>query len=210
MNLTLNRPTTFIPYGPLGHPAAKFFFDAESETENLAAFRFYHPQKPRIGNEIREDFAKLTRNALALNGFFILEVQDGKISAEQAAKMTMPARFVPALPGAPGRKVEHFKHTVPGYFQHYTYEPFTSGSPDCDHDFGVESAAYVFKVTETGEQLSMAELRSNPSMADRGHIYLTVKCTRCGDVHGIKQITCSGKTEFMPNDGSTKPLLTLA
>lgn len=189
------RPNSFIPYGPLGHHAAKFFFECEGPDLERVTEKFCEitPDWPYVPPKQGEYSAK--REELAEDGYFILPVIDGNVADEHMATLTVPSKYVPAAPGARGRRLEDFPHTIAGYYQHYTYEPFTNDFPDCDHDFGLESVKYVLKVAETGEvfPLEQAKIKREVLPCD---VYLTVKCTRCGDVHGLKQVSASGTRDL--------------
>lgn len=190
------RPPSFIPYGPLGHPDAKFYFEYEGSGLEEVTLRYWRDWPTQAVESLKPGACANERDALAEDGYYILYVEDGVVQADQVAQMKVPAKFVPALPSAPGRKLEDFPYTVPGYYQHYGYEPFTNTSPDCDHDFGLEAVRYVFKVDETGELRPLEQVRGSDLAKNPGKVYLTVKCTRCGDVHAIEQSTASGETEL--------------
>lgn len=194
------RPNSFIPYGPLGHPAAKFFFDCEGPdlervTEKFCQVTPNWPYVPPLPGTYAE-----TRAELALDGYFILPVVDGVVADEHMATLAVPAKYVPAAPGKPGRRLEDFPHTIAGYYQHYDYEPFTNDSPTCDHDFGMESIRYVLKVEGTGEVLPLEQAKAEAEFVRPGDVYLTVKCTRCGDMHGLKQVSADGHRDLRVPD----------
>lgn len=190
------RPDSFIPYGPLGHPAAKFFFECEGPDLERVTEKFCEvtPGWPYVPPEPGKYSAE--RAELAEDGYFILPVVDGAVADEYMATLTVPTRYIPAPLGERGRRLEDFPHTIAGYYQHYEYEPFTNDSPNCDHDFGLESIQYVLKLEGSGEVLSLERAKAGALAVPAGDVYLTVRCTRCGDVHGLKQVSADGHRDL--------------
>jgi predicted nucleic-acid-binding Zn-ribbon protein len=187
----VNRPPAYIPYGPVGHPNARFFFNCEGATEEealklLDAVIFDTDRK-----SVPRNTATFNRESWAEEGYFALLVIDSQVNDAAFQALPVPPMFQPALPGERGRKLEDFPHTVAGYYQHYDYEPLTNLHPDCDHDFGLESVRYGFK-EDQAEGATLVKLEDVDLQTMRGRVFLAVTCTRCGDTHGLLQQTASG------------------
>ena len=193
--MQVNRPPAYIPYGPVGHPEAKFHFGCEAPTrdEALLLLRAHMAQLNR--QSVPRGTATFHRKTWKEEGYFALLVKDGQVDDAEFQALPIPPMFKPALPGERGRKLADFPYTVPGYYQHSAYEPLTNLHPNCDHDFGLESVRYGFR-EDGAEGPTLVSLDAVDPLTMKGRVFLTVTCTRCGDIHGLFQCTASGEPDL--------------
>jgi hypothetical protein len=187
----VTRPPAYIPYGPVGHPKAQFHFNCEAPTES-EALQLLHTHLVRLNKQVVPyGTATFGRKTWEEEGYFAILVQNGQVDDAEFQALPVPPMFKPALPGVRGRKLEDFPYTIAGYYQHYRYTPLTNNHPECDHDFGLESVRYGFKEDHT-EGANLLNLEEVDRQTMKGRVYLSVTCTRCGDIHGLHQSTASG------------------
>ncbi|WP_157641836.1 hypothetical protein [Burkholderia ubonensis] len=188
--MQVNRPPAYVPYGPVGHPDAKFLFNCEAATRDEALLRLGAYMAELNEQAVPRGTATFHRKTWSEEGYFALLVKDGQVDDAEFQALPVPPMFKPAAPGERGRKLEDFPYTIAGYYQHYCYEPLTNNHPDCDHDFGHESVRYGLKEDHAkgAALVNLNEVRRDM----KGRVFLAVTCTRCGDIHGLPQSTASG------------------
>lgn len=174
--------TGFVPYGPVGHPDARAFIGhIGNDRQNVAGAIYSYLCKVSAQNHVPTLFFDEDKS-LEENGYFVLPFANDELNDELIAFLQRPSIFTRAKPGEPGRKLENMRNHIPGFYQHFDWEIWNAGKKDCDHDFGLETYASVFKEKSTGRILTEAEsMRTDVD----GDYYVSVTCTRCGAVHAL-------------------------
>lgn len=184
--MKLNLPTSYIPFGPIGHPEARAFplFMGTDKGEIIGELYSYLC-KISAQNSVPSVFFDESKS-LEDNGYHVLAIRNDEISDAELAALPRPRIFTPAASGEPGRKLQEMRTHIPGFYQHFDFEIWQPGQADCDHDFGLESYRSACKDKLTGAILSEEE-----SCDDQREIayYVAVTCTRCGAVHALEEQT---------------------
>jgi hypothetical protein len=182
--MKIKLPNFFVPYGPVGHPAAQAFVSHLNEDleELRGEFHSYLARASIQGNVPTLFFDE--ELSLEENGYHLLRVVNEEIPDDVLAALPRLAIYTPAAPGTPGRKLESMRKLLPSFYQHLNVEVWEPGKVDCDHDFGLESYAPKFKEAASGKVLSYEE--SWATDVD-GTYYATVFCSRCGAEHALKE-----------------------
>lgn len=183
--MKLNIRNQFVAYGPAGHPEAMLFERSLGFDKNDVEGKFHSwIERYASQNKIPTTFYD-EKKSLAENGYYILPVENSEVSDELIGSLAKPRMFVPSLEGAPGRKLQDFKSHIPYFYRHFEFEVWDAGKADCDHDFGLEGFAVMFKERYT-EVLYTIEDAFGPEMKDAdGDFYAQVTCTRCGAKHAL-------------------------
>lgn len=180
--MKLNIPTLYVPYGPVGHPKARFMMEHASFDQDRI------PDKVRVvlyrSRIMSEQPGMFFDPDLTLEeqGYYLLPVNNGEVSDELVASLAPAPVFTPAPAGAPGRKLADFAHLLPDYL---IPQPtaYAEGDPHCDHDFAPETWTVLYQ-TVTGRILSEED-----ALTERGDgaFLHTVSCTRCGHKLAFKE-----------------------
>lgn len=183
MKLTIDNQ--FVAYGPVGHPDARLFERSLGFDKNDVEGEFYGwVQRYASQNKIPTTFFD-DKKSLEENGYYILPVENSEVSDELIATLVKPRMFTPAISGETGRKLQEFKSHIPYFYHHFDVEVWESGQTGCDHDFGLESFAVMFK-ERYSEVIYTIDAAFGPEMKDaEGDFYAQVICTRCGAKHAL-------------------------
>lgn len=176
--MKLTAPPLYVVFGPVGHPQADaimFGLDKE-ELGRAAAYRLERRscQGDRPSIFFDEDVSMLKQ------GYVLAEVINGEISDDVLRGVTTPVHFSPVKLG-PGRKIESYRRMLPSFCDVGNAEMLSTGIPECDHDFGLETYGTTF-FDSNGKQHAC-----DGDEPDIGRYFNTIGCTRCSAVYAIPQ-----------------------
>lgn len=182
------RKPSVIPYGPVGHPRARLFpeFESKSSSHAAEALKLFAGRIVGSGDPLLQYYnAKVSANQ---NGFHMLDVADNEVSDDVIAALPTARAYTPAAEGEPGRNLMEFAGPLPRWYERIETVLSAIPSPNgCDHDFGLDSAAILFREAETGKLVREHEF-SKMAYKEKGSFFLGTTCTRCGQVHGLARI----------------------
>lgn len=179
-----------VPYGPVGHPKARFFTEYMHYGEEKARHAIYrHLERRSIQGDIPEIF--FTENqSMTEQGYYLMYVKDSEV-ADSAMEKLMPAKIftVPAS-DEPGRKLKDFSAHLKPFIKETMlcksqFEVWQTGVLLCDHDMGLETMTIKIK-TPAGEVVDTG----TPEAYDvDGAYYYSFRCTRCGGEYALPEGT---------------------
>lgn len=184
--MKVNIKPLFAVYGPHGHHDARVI-DTGSEKEYLASkvhrYLAHYCGQGHIPTVFFNEDVSMEKQ-----GYHVLPVINGEIDDSVIAQLPVPRCYQPAAAGEPGRKIAELTLFLPSYNNPDEVEVWNEGavpegsSSPCDHDFGLESFALVFRhdsgvIYQEEESYDFRE----------GEYFNHMTCTRCGAVHAMNQ-----------------------
>lgn len=183
--MKLNRPLSYVPFGPVGHPKARAFveFERTSTSKLEKEFHLYLDRSSLHGTFPTRLFNR--KLSLADNGYHLVPVVQDEIPDELLAKLPLARAYRPASADEPGRKIEHLLSWLPKTYHHSVAVSWNAGVADCNHDFGLESAQLIFREQASGNAVT-AEAALALDYEQPGQFFVRMQCSRCGAVHVLE------------------------
>lgn len=180
--MKVHRPPSFIPFGPAGHPLAKFFLNCEATTSTEAAEKLAYHLEKHTGLPFY--FSKSI--PLEEQGYFVMPVVDSEVSDEIFSSLAIPRAFQPQPANQPGRNLSEFTQFIKPDYRDSPNTVLQEGNAGCSHDFGLERSGIYHRDTVTGALLNELDAQLQRNLP-YGSYYFVSTCRRCDALHGLAE-----------------------
>ncbi len=191
--MNLDIPTTYVPFGPVGHPKARAFVHLMGRDKSDVEGALYQYLEKNSSQPNAPTMFYTDRVSMQEQGYYVVPVINGnEITDDVLAGLTPCALYIPVPSGA-GRSLADVSRHLPDYICLEDKEVWTEGTTalPCDHDIGLESYAVFLKEQYTDKIFASEELDAKyPGDAPypEGQYYSTFTCSRCGEHHAYPQL----------------------
>lgn len=190
--MKLKLPAIYVPFGPVGHPAAHAFVHLIGDDKSEVEGKLYSHLERDSGQGRAPSMFYADRVSMEAQGYYVVPIINGdEIDDNVLAALKPCALYLPVATGK-GRSLADVRDHLPSFMHLEDKEVWAAGTSatPCDHDIGLESYDVLLKEAHTDKIYTSAEIdaifQGDANFPD-GVYYSTVRCTRCGEHHAYPQ-----------------------